>query len=148
MGTELLGLLILSSLYVQQAATPVPVAYAQAPVQPLVEMPQPRILELETPNITGNSGKTPKPTIPGILEKVAFCESGGRQFDKYGNVKLGIVDKRDIGKWQINTYWWGAEAKRLGHDIWTLEGNTAMALHIHKVAGLGPWKASRPCWSV
>jgi len=140
MGTELLvGLLLVSSLNLQPAATAFPVAYAAEPVQPLVEIPQQVIL---------NVPQKVSPEVPSILEKVAFCESGGRQFDKYGNVKRGIVDKRDIGKWQINTYWWGEEAKRLGYDIWTLEGNTAMALHIHKVAGLGPWKASRPCWSV
>ena len=140
MGTELLvGLLLVASLHSQQPISSIPVAHAQELVQPLAQIPQQVILEVP---------QKVSPKVPSILEKVAFCESGGRQFDKYGNVKLGIVDKRDIGKWQINTFYWGAEAKRLGHDIWTLEGNTAMALYIYKTAGLGPWKASKYCWNV
>ena len=140
MGTELfVGLLLLTSLSSQQPLSSIPVAHAQELVQPLAQMPQQGILEVP---------QKVSPKVPSILEKVAFCESGGRQFDKYGNVKRGIVDKRDIGKWQINIFWWGDEAKRLGHDIWTLEGNTAMALHIYKTAGLQPWSASKYCWSV
>jgi hypothetical protein len=140
MGTELMiGLLLLTSLSSQQPLTSIPVAHAQEVIQPLAQIPQQDILDVP---------QKVSPKIPSILEKVALCESGGRQFDKYGNVKRGLVDKRDIGKWQINTYWWGAEAKRLGYDIWTLEGNTAMALHIYKTAGLGPWSASKYCWAV
>jgi hypothetical protein len=134
MGTEIIGLLILSSLYVQQGVSPLPVAYAQEPVEPLVEIPQPVILDVP-------------PKIPPILEKVALCESGGRQYTSTGKVIRGKVDPRDIGKWQINTYWNGAEAKRLGYDVFTLEGNTAMALHLYNTYGLKLWKASRHCWS-
>ena len=59
MGTELLvGLLLVSSLNLQPAATAFPVAYAAEPVQPLVEIPPQVILDVA-------------PQILPILEKVA-----------------------------------------------------------------------------
>ena len=40
--------------------------------------------------------------IPGILKKIAFCESGNKQFNSDGSVLRGKQNSRDVGKWQIN----------------------------------------------
>jgi hypothetical protein len=124
MGELTLSLLLITSLNLQQSQPLIPVAHAQEVRQ-----------------------EASQPIIPPILEKVALCESGGRHYDSTGKVIRGKVDKRDIGKWQINSYWNGAEAERLGFDIWTPEGNQAMALHLYQTQGLKPWDASRSCWS-
>lgn len=130
MGAEslALGLLVLTSINLQLDTPFIPVAEAA-----------------ELPAVTQEVIPS---KVPPILEKVAFCESGGRQYDRQGRVIRGRVDKRDIGKWQINTYWNGAEAERLGYDVFTLDGNTKMALHLYNMYGLQPWKASKSCWSV
>ena len=85
------------------------------------------------------------PVIPDVLEKIAICESRGRHFDKSGNVLRG-VNKSDIGKYQINVRYWGSLAAELDHDIFTEEGNEAMALEIYRKYGTKPWKWSRHCW--
>lgn len=84
--------------------------------------------------------------IPGILKRIAFCESGGRQFDDQGRVIRGVYNPADIGKYQINLSVWGDEAKRLGYDIFSEEGNEAMALELYKRLGTQPWLNSGPCW--
>ena len=88
-----------------------------------------------------------RPAVPGVLKRIAFCESGGRQYDENGNVVRGVVNKYDTGKYQINTQAWGQEAKKLGYDLMTEEGNEAMALAIYKRYGTSPWIYSSPCWS-
>jgi hypothetical protein len=82
-----------------------------------------------------------------ILVEVARCESTFRQFTDEGKVVQGIVDKRDTGVMQINTYYHGETAKKLGMDLHTLEGNVAYAKYLHKKYGTKPWSASQPCWS-
>jgi hypothetical protein len=82
-----------------------------------------------------------------ILIEVARCESTFRQFTNEGKVVQGIVDKRDTGVMQINTYYHGETAKKLGMDLHTLEGNVAYAKYLHKKYGTKPWSASQPCWS-
>jgi len=57
------------------------------------------------------------------------------------------VNPLDIGKFQINEYYWGAEARRLGFDIYALEGNTAMALWIYEHHGTQPWNWSKANWN-
>lgn len=86
-------------------------------------------------------------SVPKILQEIARCESGNRQFDENGNVIKGYVNSKDIGKYQINEYYWGAEAKELGYDIYTEEGNTLMALYIYNTKGTQPWLWSKKCWS-
>ena len=87
------------------------------------------------------------------LKPVCACESVGKKnampthYDKNGNVLRGIVNSQDIGMCQINEYWNGAEAKSLGIDIYTLEGNIQFANILYKNRGLAPWKYSKSCWS-
>ena len=85
------------------------------------------------------------PKIPVQLQKIAWCESRNRQF-KDGDVLRGVVNPDDVGKFQINEYYHLTEATRLGHDLHTLEGNTAYALRLYETQGATPWNWSRPCW--
>lgn len=68
-----------------------------------------------------------------------------RQF-KDGKVLLGYPNPNDVGLAQINEPTWGATAKRLGFDIYTAQGNLAMAKWIFNTYGSAPWKYSEGCW--
>lgn len=74
-----------------------------------------------------------------VMVAVAKCESGMQQFGKDGKVILGKVNSNDVGLMQINTSFWGEEAKKLGHDIYTVEGNVKMAKVIYERQGLNAW---------
>ena len=85
--------------------------------------------------------------IPKILEKIAECESGGIHFDNNGQVIKGKINPLDTGKYQINLKYWGDEARQLGYNLFTFEGNTLMALWIYEHYGTKPWSWSKDCWS-
>ena len=84
--------------------------------------------------------------IPIMIE-VSRCESQFRQFNKDGTVLKGVVDNRDTGAMQINTYYHLSDAQKLGLDIFTLEGNLAYARYLYERQGTQPWNASSKCWS-
>lgn len=86
------------------------------------------------------------PIIPEVLERIAACESGGRQYDDNGKPVLGF-NGQDIGKYQINVASWGTEAKKLGIDLSTEEGNEAMAMILYHRYDTKPWRSSEHCWS-
>jgi len=81
-----------------------------------------------------------------IMIKVAWCESRFRQYDKDGNLFRGIVNKSDVGVMQVNTYYHGKTAEKLGLDLSTLEGNLAYAKRLYEREGTTPWNSSSPCW--
>ena len=83
--------------------------------------------------------------IPLALVAIGKCESNNRQYDKDGNVIRGVVNPLDTGKYQINTHYWGEDAKKLGYDLETEEGNTKMAVWIYKNYGAYPWRWSAGC---
>ena len=98
--------------------------------------------------------------VPKVLQAIAVCESEGKQFDKNGKPlrtpvtikviiagKVVLIDTFDTGKWQIHEYYWLDEAKRLGVDIYSLKGNTQMALYIYNRYGVKPWAWSQKCWT-
>lgn len=85
--------------------------------------------------------------IPGIMKKIAICESNDRHFDENGDVLIGKYDARDIGRYQINKGIWEAEAKKLGIDIYSEAGNEAFALYLFEKQGTRPWFKSKYCWS-
>lgn len=87
-----------------------------------------------------------RPIIPDILKRIAYCESRNRQFNEKGNVLRGVVNKADVGKYQINTTAWGEEAKKFGFDLHTEDGNEQMALALYKRYGTSPWSYSAACW--
>ncbi len=81
-----------------------------------------------------------------ILAEIAFCESTFRHLDKNGNVVRGKVDKGDTGVMQINERYHREDAKKLGYDIDTLEGNLQYAKWLYENQGTVPWNSSKPCW--
>lgn len=82
-----------------------------------------------------------------ILAEVAFCESTFTHYKDDGSVLRGRVDNRDVGVMQINTYYHGDTAERMGFDLENLEDNLAYAQNLFDRQGLQPWSASSKCWS-
>lgn len=82
-----------------------------------------------------------------ILAEVAKCESHFTQFTKNGKVLRGRVVPEDVGVMQINETYHLEASKKLGMDIYTLEGNMAYARHLYEKKGTKDWMASSPCWS-
>jgi hypothetical protein len=81
-----------------------------------------------------------------ILAEIARCESSFRQYDENGDVLRGKVNKSDLGLMQINEYYHGISAEKLGFDLETPEGNMAYAKYLYEREGGQPWKASSNCW--
>jgi len=81
-----------------------------------------------------------------IMADIARCESHFRQFSKDGSVHRGKVNKSDIGVMQVNEYYHGKTSKKLGLDIYTIEGNVAYARYLYEREGVEPWSSSKPCW--
>jgi len=82
-----------------------------------------------------------------VLAEVARCESTFRQTDKSGNIIRGKANRFDVGVMQINEHYHLERAKKIGLDIYTLEGNMAYARELYEDSGTKPWMASSPCWS-
>jgi hypothetical protein len=80
------------------------------------------------------------------LAEIAKCESNFRQYDADGKVLKGTVDPDDIGVMQINKYYNGQNAEKLGYDIYTVEGNLAYAKVLYDKFGTEPWSSSEKCW--
>lgn len=78
---------------------------------------------------------------------IARCESTFRQFDKNGNVLRGVANRYDVGVMQINEYFHLEKSKKLGYDIYSIEGNMAYARYLYEREGARPWLASSNCWA-
>lgn len=83
--------------------------------------------------------------IPELIE-IARCESTFRHLDEKGNLLRGVHNPDDVGVMQINEYYHGEVADRLGYDITSLDGNMAFARRLYTVYGTDPWSASSKCW--
>jgi hypothetical protein len=81
-----------------------------------------------------------------ILAEIARCESHFTQFTKSGKVLRGRVVPQDVGVMQINETYHLKESKKLGFDIYTLDGNLAYGQYLYEKLGARPWLASSPCW--
>ena len=81
-----------------------------------------------------------------IMHKIAFCESRNRQFDKNGSVMRGVVNSKDVGILQINERYHLSDSKKMGINIYTIDGNLEYARHLYENQGTQPWSSSRPCW--
>lgn len=81
-----------------------------------------------------------------ILAEVARCESHFTQFTASGRVLRGIAVKSDVGIMQINEVYHLKEAKALGMDIYSLDGNLAFGKYLYEKNGARDWLASSPCW--
>ena len=82
-----------------------------------------------------------------ILATIAGCESHNRQFDSNGNVLRGEKNRFDIGVMQINELYHADDAKALGLNIYTIDGNVAFAKHLYEKYGVKPWISSSACWA-
>ncbi len=82
-----------------------------------------------------------------ILIEVARCESTFRQFGKDGRVIRGLANPQDVGVMQINEKYHAEEARKLGYDIYTTEGNVAFGKYLYSKFGTDPWVYSSPCWA-
>lgn len=86
------------------------------------------------------------------LVRICACESAGSpdkepvHYAADGSVLRGRLVPQDTGMCQINSYYWGADALRLGFDLETPEGNIQMANYIYDRKGTQPWNASKSCW--
>ena len=83
--------------------------------------------------------------IPQNLLDISYCESRGRQFNSDGSVYRGTINNQDVGRWQINEYYWLKKSKELGFDIYTENGNRDMAIWIYNKYGAKPWGWSAQC---
>ena len=82
-----------------------------------------------------------------ILAHIASCESHNRQFGTNGKVIRGEENQFDVGVMQINELYHADIAKKLGYDIYSIEGNVAYARHLYEEQGAKPWMSSSACWS-
>lgn len=81
------------------------------------------------------------------LVAIAGCESGFRQFNDDGTVLRGSVTP-DVGLFQISEKYWLDYSSQLGYNIYTIDGNMAMAKYIYEKQKLNAWNASRKCWDM
>lgn len=89
-----------------------------------------------------------------VMDRIAGCESEGNpttkgsMFGSNGQVRTNANKNgtTDVGMYQINNDVWGKKATELGYNIFTEEGNRAMAMWIYKNKGTGDWSASAKCW--
>ena len=87
-----------------------------------------------------------KTNTEDVLYAISYCESRHRQFNEDGTVLRGKENPLDVGKYQINEYWWLEDAKQMGFDIYIEKGNEQMARYILLEAqGIEAWSASRKC---
>lgn len=81
-----------------------------------------------------------------VMIKIARCESTFRQYESDGSLLYNKEGSSAVGVMQIMSSVHMSDAKRLGHDITTLDGNLDFALHLYKTQGTRPWDDSRHCW--
>lgn len=81
-----------------------------------------------------------------VMTKIAECESRFRQFNKYGDILRGEENFQDIGVMQVNEHYHLETADKLGHNLYTLDGNLAYARYLYKKEGTTPWQSSARCW--
>lgn len=80
-----------------------------------------------------------------VMAEIARCESRFRQTVN-GEVLRGEVVPEDRGVMQINESYHLEDSKKLGFDIYTLEGNVAYARYLYEKQGTRPWRSSAKCW--
>lgn len=92
------------------------------------------------------------PILHEKLKPICSCESTGykdrepQHYDANGDVLRGKVNSDDIGMCQINLRWHGQEAKEMGIDLFSEEGNITFANWLFENEGTKPWNWSKPCW--
>ena len=81
-----------------------------------------------------------------VMQEIAKCESGFRQFNADGTPLRGGWAGGMIGVFQFHERIHSAPARVLGYDLATLEGNLAYAKHLYETSGTQPWNSAKSCW--
>ena len=81
-----------------------------------------------------------------IMVAISKCESRFHQYDADGSVYRGEVNNLDVGIMQINEHFHSDTAKKLGLDLYTIQGNVAYARYLYEHQGTAPWSSSQGCW--
>ena len=79
------------------------------------------------------------------MKAIAHCESSDRHYNEDGTVLTGLIDPRDIGRYQINSYYHQETAENMGLDIFDEEDNEEYAVWLFEREGFQPWSASKLC---
>lgn len=82
-----------------------------------------------------------------LLNAIAICESGDRQFDTDGSVLMNRHGSSATGRYQIMSSVWRPTAESMGINIDTAAGNKKMAYYILRETqqGIYAWSESFPC---
>lgn len=105
---------------------------------------------------------TEKGGLPPVMQRIASAESMNSHWcteklvehrmcekSEIGQVLVGInVQKSgrkstDVGRFQINSDLWGAQATELGYNLYNEKDNVEMALWIYAHYGTDPWFSSK-----
>ncbi len=78
-----------------------------------------------------------------ISAKMCRKSEKGQVLVRANNDKNKTVD---VGRYQINVYYWGAKATELGYNIFDEEDNQKMAIWLFKNYGTEPWNSSKSNW--
>ncbi len=84
---------------------------------------------------------------PAMIE-IARCESEFRHYNGNGTVLRGGYNAGMVGVFQFYEAIHASQARALGFDLATLEGNLKYAKHLHSISGTQPWNSSKSCWNV
>ena len=82
------------------------------------------------------------------LYAIAKCESNLTHLNEDGSVLRGRQNPKDVGLFQISETYWLAESERVKIDIYTEDGNIAMAKYIRDTAGYKSWIWSFRCHGI
>lgn len=102
-----------------------------------------------------------KETVPPVMVRIAEAESLSNHYcseelvrakmcasSELGQVLVKANSNKsiDVGKYQVNVFYWGKKATDLGLDIFKEKDNETMALWIYENYGTDPWSASSKNW--
>lgn len=82
-----------------------------------------------------------------VLIKIADCESGFQQYNRDGSLNYNDQGSSAVGVMQIVSSIHKSDAKKLGFDITTTDGNLDYALYLYRTQSTTPWDASSSCWN-
>ena len=85
------------------------------------------------------------PTKAPVLDRISMCESGGKHYDKNGQVLINAT--KDMGVFQINVPIHGKKATEMGLNLAIEKDNRTYAQYLYENFGTEPWIHSKKCWN-
>jgi len=102
-----------------------------------------QVLEVEQAElIKAYTGLSKNVTQFVLAEAIIQCESSGRSH--VTNLKASVG--KDVGYFQVNTYFHEDKAKLMGLDLNNYDDNLEYGVWLLAKYGTAPWKASEHCW--